>query len=168
MRSITQSTEPLPNDLYNSIHGYNGYKTPETRNMSDKRLREFLSEKLQQIEKDLSTFEHRFYQRNKGAKLDIFHRISLSLKMLIQSFIEPSCNADQFFNRSSINQETLTQLYEYDVQLKNQIDILMDEVNELDFIDGEYEIEDMMNHLYDLIDGANQTLSERAFLMMGE
>ena len=168
MSSIAQPTEPLQNDLTNSIDGYNGYQIPEARSKSDKRLREFLSKRLQQIEKDFSNFEHRYYQKNKSARLDIFSKISLSLKMLIQSLLQPSLDMDQFFRRSRIHPDTLAQLYEYDIQLKNQVDILIDEVSELESINGECEVEDMMNHLYDLIDGANQTLSEREFLMMGE
>jgi len=168
MRSITPPDVPVQNNLANVISGYLGYQVPETRRMSDKRLREFLTQKLEQIEKDFSAFEHRYYQKNRGARLDIFNRISLSLKMLIQSLVQPSFNADQFFNRSGVHSDMLAQLYDYDIQLKNQIDILIDEINELDSIDGEYEIEEMMNHLYDLIDGANQILSEREFLMMDE
>jgi len=168
MRSIAQPTEPLPNDLTNSIDGYKGYQIPEARSKSDKRLRDYVSKKLQTIEKEFSTFEHRYYQQNKSARLDIFSRISLSLKMLIQSLVQPSFDFDQFFQRPTIHPDTLAQLYEYDIQLKNQVDILIEEVKELESTDGEYGIEDTMNHLYDLIDGANQTMSEREFLMMGE
>lgn len=168
MRSIAQSTEPLQKDLTNTIDGYSGYQNPETRSKSDKRLREFLSKELNQIEKDFSAFEHRYYQKNKDARLDIFSKISLSLRMLIQSIIQPSFEMAQFFKRPNIHPDTLAQLYEYDVQLKNQVDILIEEISQLESTDGEYGIEDVMNHLYDLIDGANQTLSEREFLMMGD
>lgn len=168
MRSITQTNESLENDLSNSIKGYNGYKIPADRSQSDKRLREFLSEKLQQVEIDLSQFEHRFYQNNKSANLSPFHRISLSLKMLIQSAIEPSPNDNHFFAQSKIMEDKITQLYEYDIQLVNQVDILIEEVKELENINGEYEIDEILNHFYDLIDGVNQILSERDFLIMSE
>jgi hypothetical protein len=112
MRSIAQTTDSLENNLTNSISGYCGYKVPETRHKTDKRLREFISEKLQRIEKDLSLFEHRFYQKNKNADLNPFHRISLSLKMLIQMLMEPSSNENHFFTQSKINQDKIIQLNE--------------------------------------------------------
>jgi len=168
MRSIAQNTELVGNDLVNLISGYSGYKIPETRSKTDKRLREFLSAKVQRIEKDLSQFEHQFYQKNKSANLSPFHRISLSLKMLIQTLIEPSSNDNHFFTQSKENQEKITQLYEYDVQLVKQVDILVDEVKQLDNINGEYEIDEMLNHFYDLIDRVNQILSEREFLIMSD
>lgn len=168
MISTAQMTESLENDLINSIGGYSGYKLPADRNKTDKRLREFLSEKLNQIEKDLSQFEHRFYQKNKNASLNPFHRISLSLNILIQSLLENSSNENLFFTQSKINHDKILQLYEFDVQLVNQVDILFDEVKELDNINGEYEIGEMLNHFYDLIDGVNQILSEREFLILSE
>jgi hypothetical protein len=168
MRNIAQTNVSLENDLLNSISGYNGYQVPEARQKTDMRLREFLSEKLQRIEKDLSQFEHRFYQQNKNVNLNPFHRISLSLKMLIQSIIESSTNNDHFFSQSKIDSDKITQLNDYDVKLVNQVDILVDEVKELDNINGEYEIDEMLNHFYDLLDGINQILSERDFLIMSE
>lgn len=168
MRNIAQANDSLENDLLNSISGYSGYEVSEIRRKTDRRLREFLSEKLQRIEKDLSQFEHRFYQQHKNANLNPFHRISLSLKMLIQSLIESSATNNHFFTQSKIDQEKITQLYEYDVQLVNQIDILVDEIKELDNLNGEFEIDEILNHFYDLIDGINQNLSEREFLIMSE
>jgi len=168
MESVTRNNESLKNDLINSISGYEGYGIQKSRCQSDRRLREFLSEKLLQIEKNLSDFEHHYYQHHKNANLDPFHRISLSLRMLIQSIKEPSSNESQFFSQSKVEQGKVSQLYEYDIQLKNQVDILAEEAKELNDINGEFEVEDMLNHLYDLIDGANQTLSEREFLMMSE
>lgn len=168
MRSVAQANEPLENDLLNSISGYSGYQVPQARRKTDRCLREFLSEKLHRIEKDLSRIEHRFYQQNKNASLNPFHRISLSLKLLIQSLIESFTNNNQFFNRSKIDPDKITQLNDYDVQLVNQVNILVDEVKELDNLEAEFEIDEMLNHFYDLIDRINQILSERNFLIMSE
>ena len=33
---------------------------------------------------------------------------------------------------------------------------------------SEYEIDQMLNHFYDLLDGVNQTMSEREFLLISE
>jgi len=168
MRSIGETTESLANDLTNLISGYTGYNIPVARHETDQKLKKFLSDKLQQVEKDLSQFEHRFYQQHKTANLNPFHRISLSLKMLIQSLIESSANDNPFFIQSKINPDIISQLNEYDVQLVNQVDILLDEVQELDNINGEYEVDEILNHFYDLLDSVNQTMSEREFLLMSE
>jgi hypothetical protein len=165
---MTQATESFDKNLLNSISGYLGYNVPDTRRKTDTILKEFLSERLQQVEKDLSQFEHRFYQQHKTASLNPFHRISLSLKMLIQSLVERSSNDNSFFTQSKINPEKISQLYEYDTQLVSQVDILLDEVKDLDNLNGEYEIDEMLNHFYDLIDGVNQIFSEREFVIMSE
>ena len=168
MTSMKETTESMTNDLSNLISGYMGYYVPGTRRQTDEKLKQFLSDKLQQVEKDLSRFEHLFYQEHKTANLNPFHRISLSLRMLIQSLLESSANDNPFFTQSKVNPDKISQLHEYDVQLVNQVDILLDEVQELDNIDGEYEVDEMLYHFYDLLDGVNQTMSEREFLLMSE
>lgn len=168
MTGIGETTKSSTNDLINLISGYIGYNVPGTRHKTDKKLKAFLSDRLQQVEKDLSQFEHRFYQQHKTANFNPFHRISLSLKMLIQSLIESSSNDNPFFSQSKVSPDKISQLYEYDVQLVSQIDILLDEVQELDNINGEYEVDEILNHFYDLLDGVNQTMSEREFLLMSE
>ncbi len=168
MGSITQTNVLSEKDLRNSIKGYNGYEVPADRGESDKSLREFLSERLQQVEKALSSFEHSFYQNYKSANLSPFHRISLGLKMLIQSTILPLINNNNFFSTSKIAEDKIVQLNEYDIQLVNQVNILNDEIAALESINGEHEIDEILNHFYDLIDGANQILSEREFLIMSE
>jgi len=168
MTSVAQTSESLENDLTQSINGYVGYDIPGIRSKTDRNLKEFLFKKLQQAEKDLSLFEHQVYQQHKTANLNPFHRISLSLKMLIQSLNEPFPEDHQFFSETKINPDKISQLYEYDVQLVNQVEILLDEVQELDNINGEYEIDQALNHFYDLLDGINQLMSEREFLLMSE
>jgi len=168
MTGIAQTTESLEKDLTHLVSGYIGYDIPGTRRKTDRKLKEFLSKKLQQVERDLSRFEHQVYQEHKTVNMNPFHRISLSLKMLIQSLIEPSSNDNQFFTQLQISPDKISQLYECDVQLVNQIDILLDEVKELDSINGEHEIDEILNYFYDLLDGVNQTMSEREFLIMSE
>lgn len=168
MTGVAQPNESLENDLTQSISGYLGYDIPDTRNKTDSKLKEFLAKKLQQVEKDLSRFEHQVYQQHKAANLNPFHRISLSLKMLIQSLIESSSNDNSRFTQTKLDPDKISQINEHDVQLVSQVDILLDEVQELDNINGEYEIDQVLNHFYDLLDGVNQTMSEREFLLMSE
>jgi hypothetical protein len=168
MTYVAQTTESLENDLTHSISGYLGYDNADNRQKTNRKLKEFLSQKLQQVEINLSRFEHQVYQQYETANLNPFHRISLSLKMLIQSLSETSPDNDQFFSDKEVNSDKISQLHEYDGQLVNQVEILLDEAQDLDNINGEYEIDQMLNHVYDLLDGVNQTMSEREFLIMSE
>lgn len=167
MRSLTQPRETFENDLATSISGYGGYQIANDRSKTDRRLREFLSEKLKQIERDLSLFGLKIHQHKNNAFFEPFDRIALSLKVLIQSLENPTYLQAAFFNQKPIDPLKLSQLYEQEMQLVNQVGILVEEVRNLDTITDEYEIEDILNYLFDLIDGVNQTMSEREFLILG-
>lgn len=167
MRSLAQSSATFENDLAASIGGYDGYQIANDRSKTDRRLREFLSEKLKQIERDLSLFGLKIHQHKNNAFFEPFDRIALSLKVLIQSLENPTYLQAAFFNQKPIDPFELSQLYEQEMQLVNQVGILVEEVRNLDTITDEYEIEDILNYLFDLIDGVNQTMSEREFLILG-
>ncbi len=166
MRSIAQSDEPVVNSLAQTIQGYEGYRSAEKSRQTERQLKSYLADKLQQVETNLSGFEHRCYQQRKTTNLNSFNRISLSLKMLIQTLQEAA--SDHAIATTELTAARAAQLEQQDQQLVEQVDILSDEVQSLDELDGELEIDEMLNHLYDLLDGINQTLSEREFLMLSD
>ncbi|MDZ7332072.1 MAG: hypothetical protein ONB31_08865 [candidate division KSB1 bacterium] len=167
MRSIAQNVEPTISDLVQTIQGYEGYRNREKFRQTERRLKNYLAERLRQVETGLSEFEHRCYQQRKTSNLNSFNRISLSLKMLIQTLQEDASDNNAIAT-TGIDEAQAAQLEQQDRQLVEQVNILSDEVQSLDDLNGEFEIEEMLNHLYDLLDGINQTLSEREFLMMSD
>lgn len=167
MRSIAQNVEPIVSDLGKTIEGYEGYRNLEKLRQTERRLKSYLANKLRQVETGLSEFEHRCYQKRKTSNLNSFNRISLSLKMLIQTLQEGALD-NPTIATTGIDEAQAAQLEQQDRQLVEQVNILSDEVQSLDDLNGEFEIEEMLNHLYDLLDGINQTLSEREFLMMSD
>lgn len=167
MRSIAQNDEPTISDLVQTIQGYEGYRNLEKLRQTERKLKSYLADQLRQVETGLSEFEHRCYQQRKISNLNFFNRISLSLKMLIQTLQEGALD-HQTMARTGIDDAQAAQLEQQDRQLVEQVNILSDEVQNLDDLNGELEIEEMLNHLYDLLDGINQTLSEREFLMMSD
>lgn len=167
MRTIAQNDEQVVKSLAQTIQGYEGYQTAEKSRQTERQLKSYLADKLQQVEIELSGFEHRCYQQRKTTNLNSFNRISLSLKMLIQTLQEAASNSHAIA-MTELTRVRAAQLEQQDQQLVEQVDILSDEVRSLDELDGELEIDEMLNHLYDLLDGINQTLSEREFLMLSD
>jgi len=165
MKSNEHSTNSVEEELRKTIKGYQGYTPPEKRNKTDKNLRNFILTQLKSIDNQLLKFEKQIGDQNHNG---ILNRVSSSLKTIIDSLQNP-CYANQpFFSDSKINPGVLAQLYEYDTQLKEQIEILEDEAKLVPEIGNDNEIKEFLNHLFDLIDGVNQTLTEREFLIMSE
>jgi len=165
MKSNFQSAEILENDLMKTIRGYSGYQVAKAREKTDRRLREFFSEQLKKVEKQISDYNKNIEQNNNETFQETFNKVSSTLRTVLQSLQNP---VYQISVPAKIYPGTLHQLYEYEIQLKNQVEIFSEEVQELKNIDFETEGSDFMNHLFDLIDGINQTMSERELLIMGE
>ncbi len=167
MTSIAQRYETRDHNLARMIQGYEGYESADQSLHTEQRLKSYLADQLRRVEINLSQFEHRCYQQRKLSNLNSFNRISLSLKMLIQSLQEAATN-HQAIPAPALHPSRAMQLEQQDQHLVEQVTILSDEIESLDELDGEFEIDEMLNHLYDLLDGINQTLSEREFLMMND
>lgn len=157
----------LDQELIKTIRGYSGYEKTETRERTDQLLREYMASQIEQIG---SIFQKLSSRIEKEGNEDIAHsvkRLIKQLKILIQTLNQPSYNNSTFFNLSEVNSGVLSQLYEYESQIKNQVDILTDEVYELENIDESADTNELINHLFDVVDNLNQMIMEREFLLAG-
>jgi hypothetical protein len=168
MKSFAQSTKSFDDSLLKSISGYDGYQSPNVRCVTDNRLRDYLTNSLQKIQQDLSQLEPKMNQYENHEYSETFQRLISGLKIIIQSMNNPSYNNANFFRRSNLNPGILTQIYDFDSHLVDQVAIFLDELAALNQSGDESEIGDILNHLFDLIDRVNQTMSEREFLILAD
>ncbi|MBD3291087.1 hypothetical protein GF337_19925 [candidate division KSB1 bacterium] len=157
----------LDQELIKTIRGYSGYERTEWREKTDQRLREYMASQIQKIG---SNFQNLSAHLQKFDNPDIarsIKRLIKQLKILIQSLHQPSYEKSSFFNLSEVNSGILTQLYEYESQIKHQVDILADEVSELENMDDVSDSGELINHLFDVVDNLNQSIMEREFLLAG-
>jgi hypothetical protein len=168
MKSFAQSTKSFEDALIKSISGYDGYQSPNVRSVTDNRLRDYLTNSLQKIQQELSRLEPKMSQYGNHEYSETFHHLVSSLTIIIQSMRNPSYNNANFFRKSKLNPGILNQIYDFDSHLVDQVDILVDELEALNQSGDESEIGDILNHLFDLIDGVNQTMSEREFLILAD
>ncbi|MCI0496621.1 hypothetical protein L0Z72_16585 [candidate division KSB1 bacterium] len=168
MRSLAHSTASFENAIIESIEGYDGYQSPTVRSMTDNRLRDYLKNSLQKIQQDLSRLEPKMSQYENHEYSETFQRLISGLKIIIQSMNNPSYNNANFFRRSNLNPGILSQIYDFDSHLVDQVAIFLDELAALNQSGDESEIGDILNHLFDLIDRVNQTMSEREFLILAD
>jgi hypothetical protein len=168
MGDFDHSEESTQNELSKAIKGYQDYSIPEQRDKTDQNLRNFLKTKLDFINQLLPEIQKRTQQLFGHNVVDAFKRVDSGVKLLLEPLQNP-CYSDQpFFKKANLRPENLTQLYDHDFQLKEQVEILEDEFKQLETIKDESELLEILNHLYDLTDGLNQTLTEREFLFMGD
>ncbi|HEX9973540.1 MAG TPA: hypothetical protein VGD14_15825 [bacterium] len=168
MKSFAQSTKSFEDALIKSISGYDGYQSPNVRSVTDNRFRDYLTNSLQKIQQELSRLEPKMSRFENHEYSETFHRLVSGLKIIIQSMNNPSYNNANFFRKSKLNPGILNQIYDFDSHLVDQVDILVDELEALNQSGDEAEIGDILKYLFDLIDGVNQTMSEREFLILAD
>jgi len=156
----------LEEELMQSIRGYSGYQKSEEREKTDKRLREYLASEIKKIEKIFLKFSIRISKQGNTEIADTINRLVKQLKILIESLDQPNYNVTSF-NHTSLNSDTLYQLYQYETLLKHHVDILTDEISEFERIEEISETDEFLNHLYDVIDNLQQILLEREYLLAG-
>jgi hypothetical protein len=154
-------------ELIKTIRGYSGYEKTETREETDQRLREYMASQIEHIGIIFQKLSTRIEQEGNDNVARSIKRLINQLKILIQTLNQPSYNNSTFFNLSEVNSGVLSQLYEYESQIKNQVDILTDEVYELEKIDESADTNELINHLFDVVDNLNQMIMEREFLLAG-
>lgn len=155
----------LEEELIQSIRGYSGYQKTESREKTDKRLREYLASEIKQIEKVFLKISKRVTKQGNLTIADSINRLINQLKNLIETLNNPTYNNSPFFNSTLVNSNILSQLYEYESLLTHHISILTDEVSELQKIDEISETNEFLNHLFDVVDNLNQIIMEREFLL---
>jgi len=154
--------------LKKAIAGYQGYEKPEQRDSTDKSFRTFLLSQLNLITERLVSVEKQFVKKSSSKRKDLIHHVMISLRTIADSLQNPCYCHHAFFSRKNLSQHNFRRLYKYDSQLLEQVEILAEESNQFSEKGDEFEAEEILNHLYDLIDGINQSLTEREFVIMGE
>ena len=154
----------LEEELIQSIQGYSGYQKVESREITDKRLREYLVSEITKTEK---LFLEISYRITNPAISDTLNKLINQLKNLIETLTRPTYNNSPLFNHAALNSNTLSQLYQYESLLKHHVAILTDEIPDLETIEEISETNEFLNHLFDVIDNLNQILMEREYLLIG-
>lgn len=155
----------LQEKLIRSIRGYVGYQTTKDRQRTDKRLRDYIVDELKQIEKSFVKILNRMTQQGHTQISEIINKLIHLLSNLLESLNKPSYYNSSFFNQTTLNENILNQIYQYESQLKYHLMILKDEVADLEKIERPADTIELLNHLFDVIDNLNHTIIEREFLL---
>lgn len=155
-------------DLSQIIPDYSGYEGREDRKKSDSSLRNTLTEKMKHIRDDLEKLSHQFQNQGKKEFTCAIGRLQTQLETVTQNLQVPAYSDITFFERESLPKEGITRILEYDHAMTEQAQILLEEVHALGSPKAlEEDLGGYFNHLQDLIDGFNQNLMEREFIIAG-
>ena len=154
-------------DLSEIIPDYTGYERREARKKSDTSFRNALTEKMNHTHAALEKLNHQFKKQGKQDLAQTISKVQVQLATVTQNLQDPAYSDTEFFERELLP-EGLRKIHNYDRAMTEQAQTLFEEVNELDRMQSsEQELSDILNHLLDVIDGFNQNLIEREFVIAG-
>jgi predicted ATPase len=155
-----------PGSLQRAIPGYAGYHDPALRTKTDQTLRSYLRQSLEQAEKQLQDIRNGF-QSGETEQFALWaQRTSRQLATVQENLSESAGDETQLFSTAHLSNDFLEKLYNYDFALLEQARTLSEELlHRLQLEETAEDIEDFFRHIEDLIDGLNQNLLERDFLL---
>lgn len=161
-----EASRGAPGSLQRAIPGYVGYHDPEVRIVTDQRLRTFLGEYLEKAEKELLQIRNGFQSGETEGISAWAQRTRRQLGTVHENLSESAGDEIQLFSSERLPTDLLEKLYNYDFALLEQARTLSDELaHRLRLEKTAEDIEDFFRHIGDLIDGLNQNLLERDFLL---
>ncbi|MFQ6114751.1 MAG: hypothetical protein ACE5NG_11845 [bacterium] len=153
-------------DLSEIIPNYSGYTVKDGRKKSDDSLRNTLVEKMDQTGNALQKLRGKFQQQGKKELAGAVERIQNQLQTVSQNLQVPAYSEETFFDRETIPRNGLNKIHDYDRAMTEQAQTLLEEVQALESQESSEEaLADFFNHLQDLLDGFNQNLMEREFII---
>ena len=167
MASVINSDNVFFEELKKSIDGYSGYSAPEERESTDKIFRKYLSTELHSVKNAVTQLKSQLNKNAHHKLTDIFQHVTSSLTTNTESLVNPCYYNHAFFSQPDLGAVQLNDLYDYDSHLQEQVHILKEETGQLIDQSETTEISELLNHFYNVIDGINQLLTEREFIIMG-
>ncbi|NOZ62792.1 MAG: hypothetical protein GXO74_14060 [Calditrichaeota bacterium] len=164
---ISAAADPVLT-LNKEIPGYSGYQNRNDLDNSDNQLRRYLSDKLRLATSQFNEKKDQLLSSGRENYREMISNILQSMDAVAESLKNPCyCSQGKIAN-NRLTQQQIDQLHDHDSKLVEQMLILEDEFTHLPDQFAEHELPDLLAHIYDLIDGFNQSLTEREFIFLGQ
>jgi hypothetical protein len=118
--------------LVSKVPGFNGYLERENRRSADKLLRESVAAKFQAIWQRISGIERDLVNAGRIGQLDDVEQAEVKIRQFIDRVNTAAYGYAGFFDAIKIKEDTLAQVYQYDLTLVELADQLSSAVDNLE------------------------------------
>lgn len=113
------------------IPGFSGYLSREYRRESDQLTRDFLADQLQKSKKGLDEYGHTLVSLGALDQLPMLERMRSRLDLAINRLKSQMPGYSGFFDFVQVDEGVLTDIYEHDLALVQQVESLAKEIQNL-------------------------------------
>ena len=113
------------------IPGYRGYSDKERRRDTDKLLRLEIAKQLDRLKQPINEIIRQQMDDKKMDLINELHRIKIDIDIAANQIRFATCGESGFFDVVQVNTADLDRLYQYDLDIREELDHLVQKINSL-------------------------------------
>lgn len=153
--------------LFSKIPGFNGYVERENRRAADKVLREAIADRFEELWKRISSLQTDLISTGGLEFIDDMERAAIKIRQFIDRVRRASYGYSPFFNATKVNEEELANMYEYDLSLLENVDVVARAIDNVEASLGTDGLPAAIRHLTTLSQQTIDIYNRRSEVLMG-
>lgn len=153
--------------LFSKIPGFGGYVERENRRAADKILREAIADRFEEMWQRISSIQIDLISSGGLEFIDDIERAAIKIRQFIDRIRHASYGYSPFFNATKINEEELTKVYEFDLALLENGDVVARAIDNIESSIGTDGLPAAIRHLTTLSQQTIDVYNRRSEVMMG-
>jgi hypothetical protein len=121
---MLESEKNLLERLADALPGLKGYREKESRRDTDKRLREYLADRIEKSKEPIEELKRDYVSQGKLDDLDDLDRLSQKLFKIANDLRHATYGYSGYFDQVKIDEAKLDRLYQYDLSLLGYLEEL--------------------------------------------
>ncbi len=163
---VTEDMDPFKKILQ-KVPGFSGYIERQKRRDSDKLLREYLFDQFRELEGRVSRMQRDFISQGELKYVDDLEATAIKLRTFADRIKTASRGYSGLFDAVNVNEDELTQIYEYDASMVDLVDEINHAIDNVESSVGTDGLPAAIRHLETKAEEAVQAFNDRENVILG-
>lgn len=163
---VTEDIDPFKK-IVNKVPGFEGYIERQKRRDSDKLIREFIFDHFRELEGRVSRLQRDFIREGEIKYVDDLEATAIKLRTFADRIKTAQRGYAGLFDAVKINQEELSQIYEYDASMLDFVDEINHAIDNVESSVGTDGLPASIRHLETKAEESVQAFDQRESVILG-
>ena len=163
---VTEDMDPIKKIL-SKVPGFGGYIERQKRRDSDKLIREYLFDQFRELEGRVSRMQRDFISQGEIKYVDDLEATAIKLRTFADRIKTAARGYSGLFDAVNVNEEELTQIYEYDASMLDLVDEVSHALDNVESSVGTDGLPAAIRHLETKAADCVQAFNDRENVILG-
>jgi len=163
---VTEDMDPFKKIL-SKVPGFGGYIERQKRRDSDKLIREYLFDQFRELEGRVSRLQRDFISQGELKYVDDLEATAIKLRTFADRIKTAARGYSGLFDAVNVNEEELTQIYEYDASMLDLVDDVSRAIDNVESSVGTDGLPAAIRHLETKAGECVQAFNDRENVILG-